>query len=64
MSVEAHSSAFLMITGDGLRKKAFKLNIPLPAQPANCAIYHYLSHWPTLFSQTNDDAQSKPSLDN
>lgn len=28
MSVKDHSSAFLMITGDGLRKKALKLNIP------------------------------------
>lgn len=64
LSAEAHGSAFFMITGDGLRKKAFKLNIPLPAQPANCTIYLHLSHWPTLFSPSNDDAQSEPSQGN
>lgn len=32
-----------MISGDGLREKAFKLNIVLPPQAVNCAVYHYLS---------------------
>jgi hypothetical protein len=59
INVKAHSSAFWVITDDGLKKKAFKLDTPLPAQPVNCAIYNCLSHWPMLFSQTNGVAHPR-----
>lgn len=64
MSIKDRGAAILVIAADGLRKKVLKLNMPLPVQPANCAIYHYVSHWPVLFSQTNDDAQAKSSFNN
>ncbi len=57
MNVKACSSAQAMISGDGLGEKAFKLNTVFPSQPINCAVYHYLSKWPVLFSFSNDDAQ-------